>query len=165
MWNASATADGLHPSQNQLGVMLPTVPVAAFSPSFPANQVFYADAFSQGVTNVQAAISLLMGWAARGSVLRLTTDADATYTPYVNGRQIRDLAATTADRKLTLLTTSIVDGAMVTVSRAGSSGGHNRNVYQADGSTLIKAIPDSGWAMFTYDATAALWYEAAFGAL
>jgi hypothetical protein len=64
-----------------------------------------------------------------------------------------------------LLTTSVTDGAEFLISRAGSAGGFNRNVYQADGATLIKALADATWGRFVYDGTAAAWYLASHGAL
>ena len=71
--------------------------------------------------------------AGQAAVKKLTTDADATYTPRADGRIVRDSATLTADRKLTLLTTNVTDGHKIEFSRRGSSGGHNRGVYQADG--------------------------------
>jgi hypothetical protein len=92
-------------------------------------------------------------------VKKLTADADATYTPRADGRIVRDSATLTSDRKVTLLTTNVTDGHKIELSRRGASGGHNRSVYQADGSTLIANVADNQNAAFVYDATAALWFQ------
>ena len=98
-------------------------------------------------------------YAGQAAVKKLSTDADATYTPRADGRIIRDIAGLTADRKLTLLTTNVTDGHKLELSRRGSSGGHNRAVYQADGTTLIVNLADNANAAFFYDAAAALWFQ------
>ncbi|HEX4860018.1 MAG TPA: DUF2793 domain-containing protein [Rhizomicrobium sp.] len=97
--------------------------------------------------------------AGQAAVKKLTADADATYTPRADGRIVRDSAALTADRKLVLSATNVSDGHKVDVSRRGSSGGHNRAVTQADGTTLIANIADNASADFIYDGTAALWFQ------
>ncbi len=72
---------------------------------------------------------------------------------------MRDSATLTANRKLTLSTTNVTDGHKLEVSRRGSSGGKTRDVYQADGTTLIVSLADNASADFIYDATAALWFQ------
>lgn len=94
---------------------------------------------------------------------RLTTDAAATHTPLTDARHVRDLATLTADRNYTLAVTNVLNGYEVTVSRNGSAGGFNRNVRQADGTTLIKALADNTYGRFVWDSTAALWYLAETG--
>jgi hypothetical protein len=64
-----------------------------------------------------------------------------------------------SDRKLILLATNVTDGHKVELSRRGASGGHNRGVYQADGTTLIASVADNSFAAFAYDATASLWFQ------
>lgn len=98
--------------------------------------------------------------AGQGALKRLTTDANITYTPVADGRIIRDLAALTANRKLTMAITNVTDGHEALVTRRGSSGGFTRDVYQADGTTLIVSIADNANARIIYDATAALWFQA-----
>ena len=82
----------------------------------------------------------------------------APFTP------VLDEGATAADKKLTLRNTGAVDGMRVWVSRNGSSGGNNRNVYQTDGTTLIKAIPDNFAGEFIYSTTRGAWYLANYAA-
>lgn len=94
---------------------------------------------------------------------RLTTDAAATHTPLVDARNVRDLATLTADRNYTLAVTNVLNGYEVLISRNGSAGGFNRNVRQADGTTLIKALADNTYGLFVWDNTAALWYLAQTG--
>jgi hypothetical protein len=97
--------------------------------------------------------------AGQAAVKKLTADADATYTPRADGRIVRDSAALSADRKLVLAVTNVTDGHKLDVSRRGSSGGHNRAVTQADGTTLIANVADNASADFIYDATAGVWFQ------
>lgn len=97
-----------------------------------------------------------MGQAA---VKKLTTDANFSYTAIVDGRILRDTATLTADRNLILTTANVTDGYKITLSRRGSSGGHNRAVYQANGTTLIANVADGAKEDFAYDAVAALWFQ------
>ena len=80
--------------------------------------------------------------------------------PRADGRaSCADGATLTANRKLTLLTTNVTDGHKADISRRGSSGGKTRDVYQADGTTLIASLADNTSADFIYDATTALWFQ------
>jgi hypothetical protein len=72
---------------------------------------------------------------------------------------VRDVAALTANRKLVLSTSNVTDGHKLELSRRGSSGGHSRQVYQADGTTLIVAVADNANADFIYDAAAGAWFQ------
>ncbi len=130
----------------------------AITPSVAGNLFFHSDA-QGGAGEVAVDTGSAYRYAGQAAVKKFTSNADATYTPRADGRIVRDSAALTADRKLTLLTTNITDGYKVEVSRRGSSGGHNRGVYQADGTTLIVNIADNASADFIYDATAALWFQ------
>ncbi len=98
-------------------------------------------------------------------LIRFTADALQNVTPVSVNTWVRDLAALTADRGTNLVTTTSQTGFSVTISRNGSSGGHNRKVFQNDGTTLIKAIPDNFYATFVYDAltSSPAWYLAAYG--
>lgn len=82
-----------------------------------------------------------------------------TFTPYVNGSTVFDTGALTNNRNLTLSNTGATGGFSVTVIRTGSSGGFVRNVYQADGTTLITAIADGTSASFKFNSATSLWVK------
>ncbi|HWY14444.1 MAG TPA: hypothetical protein VNX86_04800 [Rhizomicrobium sp.] len=105
-----------------------------------------------------------LGAAIEGSyaLQRCTTDADQVIAPASPVTLVRDTAALTADRKLTLQAGSAFSGMSVELSRNGSAGGFNRNVYQTGGLTLIKDVPDNYGATFVWDDEAALWYVDAY---
>jgi len=159
-----ATGDGIHWSVGVAAIAAQKVPVTSLAVSVPANALGYADTYSLGMKTVQASLDTLMGQAGATGVTKLTTDANHSYAPYIEGRQFHDSAALTSDRKLILVTTNangvaIPDGHRVRLSRKGSSGSHNRAVYQADGTTLIVNVADSGLAAFTWSLADALWYQ------
>ncbi|MBV8977073.1 MAG: DUF2793 domain-containing protein [Alphaproteobacteria bacterium] len=135
-----------------------TTIAGAVAPSVAGNLFYHSDA-QGGAGEVAVDTSSAYRHAGQAAVRKLTTDADATYTPRADGRIVRDSAALSADRKLTLATTNVTDGHKVEVSRRGASGGHNRSVYQSDGTTLIATLADNANADFIYDATAALWFQ------
>jgi hypothetical protein len=130
----------------------------AVSPSVTGNLFFHSDA-QGGTGEVAVDTGSTYRHAGQAAVKKLTADADATNTPRTDGRIVRDSAALTTDRKLTLAITNITDGYKVEISRRGSSGGHNRAAYQADGTTLTANIADNTSADFIYDAAAALWFQ------
>jgi hypothetical protein len=141
------------------GVRLRSTTIAgAVTPSAAGNLFHHSDA-QGGAGEVAVDTASAYRHAGQAAVKKLTADADATYTPRADGRIVRDSAALTADRKLTLAATNVTDGHKVEVSRRGSSGGHNRSVYQADGTTLIASLADNASADFVYDGTAALWFQ------
>jgi len=144
--------------QNRGHRLRSTTIAGAVAPSVAGNLFYHSDA--QGGAG-EVAVDTASAWrhAGQAAVKKLTSDANATYTPRADGRIVRDTAALTADRKLTLATTNVTDGHKVEVSRRGSSGGKNRSVYQADGTTLIASLADNASADFVYDATAALWFQ------
>ena len=144
--------------QNRAIRLRSTTIAGAITPSVAGNLFYHSDA-QGGAGEVAVDTGSAYRHAGQAALKRLTTDADATYTPRADGRILRDLAALTADRKLTLATTNVTDGQKVEISRRGSTGGHNRNVYQADGTTLIVALADNTSAGIVYDATAALWFQ------
>jgi hypothetical protein len=144
--------------QNRGHRLRSTTIAGAITPSVAGTLFYHSDA-QGGAGEVSADTGSAYRHAGQAAVKKLTTDANATYTPRADGRIVRDSAALTADRKLTLATTNVTDGHKVDVSRRGSSGGHNRGVYQADGTTLIVNIADNASADFIYDATAALWFQ------
>jgi hypothetical protein len=102
-------------------------------------------------------------------LIRFTTDSSENVDPPTPFVDVRDLAALSTDRSTNLMATHAQASFTVTISRNGSSGGHLRNVYQSDGLTLIKAIPDGFFGKFVYDPgdshTAASWYLAEYGSL
>jgi Protein of unknown function (DUF2793) len=141
------------------GVRLRSTTIAgAVAPSVAGALFHHSDA--QGGAG-EVAVDTGGAWrhAGQAAVKKLTTDTDATYTPRADGRIVRDSAALTADRKLVLAVTNVTDGHKLDVSRRGSSGGHNRAVYQADGTTLIANVADNASADFIYDATAGAWFQ------
>ena len=135
-----------------------TTVAGAVTPSAAGNLFYHSDA-QGGAGEVAVDTSAAYRHAGQASVKKLSADADATYTPRADGRIVRDGAALTADRKLTLFATNVTDGHKVEVSRRGSTGGHNRAVTQADGTTLIASLADNASADFVYDGTAALWFQ------
>lgn len=135
-----------------------TTIAGAVTPSVAGNLFHHSDA-QGGAGEVAVDTASAYRHAGQAAVKKLTADADAAYTPRADGRIVRDSAALTADRKLTLATTNVTDGHKVEVSRRGASGGHNRGVYQADGTTLIANLADNASGDFVYDGTAALWFQ------
>jgi len=135
-----------------------TTIAGAVTPTAAGALFYHSDA--QGGAG-EVAVDTASAWrhAGQAAVKKITGDADATYTPRADGRIVRDSATLTVNRKLTLLTTNVTDGHNVELSRRGSSGGKTRDVYQADGTTLIASIPDNASADFIYDAIAALWFQ------
>jgi hypothetical protein len=144
--------------QNRAIRLRSTTVAAAITPSVAGNLFYHSNA-QGGAGEVAVDTGSAYRHAGQAALKRLTTDADATYTPRTDGRIIRDLATLTADRKLTLATTNVTDGHKVEITRRGSSGGHVRNVYQADGMTLIVALADNTIADINDDAAAALWFQ------
>jgi hypothetical protein len=144
--------------QNRAHRLRSTTIAGAVAPSVAGNLFHHFDA-QGGAGEVVVDTGSAYRHAGQAAVKKLTTDADASYTPRADGRIVRDSAMLTADRKLTLLTTNVTDGHKVEFSRRGSSGGHNRAVYQADGTTLITNVADSASADFIYDAAATLWFQ------
>jgi len=135
-----------------------TTIAGAVTPS-AAGALFYHSDAQGGAGEVAVDTGSAYRYAGQAAVTRLASDTDATYTPRADGRIVRDSATLTANRKLTLLTTNVTDGHKVELSRRGSSSGMTRDVYQADGMTLIANIADNASADFIYDATAALWFQ------
>jgi len=135
-----------------------TTIAGAVTPSVAGNLFYHSDA-QGGAGEVAVDTSSAYRHAGQAAVKKLTADADTTYTPRADGRIVRDSAALTADRKLTLAATNVTDGHKAEVSRRGSSGGHNRGVYQADGTTLIASLADNASGDFVYDAVAGLWFQ------
>jgi hypothetical protein len=128
------------------------------APTVAGNLFYHSDA-QGGLGEVAVDTGVSWRYAGQPAVKKLTTDANATYTPRVDGRIVRDSAALTVARKLTLKNTNVTDGHEVEVSRRGSSGGKTRDVYQTDGTTLIVSLADNTSADFVYDGVAAAWFQ------
>ncbi|HVV66255.1 MAG TPA: DUF2793 domain-containing protein [Rhizomicrobium sp.] len=135
-----------------------TTVAGAVAPSAAGKIAFHSDAQS-GKGEVVVDDGSAYRHAGQAAVRRLAADADATYTPRLDGRIVRDVAALTANRKLVLSTSNVTDGHKLELSRRGSSGGHSRQVYQADGTTLIASLVDNASADFIYDAAAGAWFQ------
>ena len=133
------------------GVRLRSTTIAGAVTPSAAGALFHHSDAQGGAGEVAVDTGSFYRHAGQAAVRKLTTDADATYTPRADGRIVRDSAALTVDRKLVLATTNVTDGHKLDVSRRGSSGGHNRAVYQADGTTLIANVADNASADFIYD--------------
>jgi hypothetical protein len=144
--------------QNRGHRLRATTIAGAVTPSIAGNLFYHSDA-QNGAGEVAVDAGSAYRHAGQAGVTKLTANADASYTPRADGRIVRDSATLTADRKLTLSTTNVTDGHKVEVSRRGSSGGFNRKIYQADGTTLIVSLADNQAADFIYDAAAALWFQ------
>jgi len=144
--------------QNRAHRLRSTTIAGAVAPSVAGNLFHHSDA-QGGAGEVAVDAGSAYRHAGQAAVKKLTADADTSYTPRADGRIVRDSATLTADRKLTLATTNVTDGHKAEVSRRGSSGGFNRKIYQADGTTLIVSLADNQAADFIYDATAALWFQ------
>jgi hypothetical protein len=144
--------------QNRAHRLRSTTIAGAIPPSVAGNLFYHSDA-QGGAGEVAVDTSSAYRYAGQAALRKLSTDADATYTPRTDGRIIRDTATLTADRKLTLLTTNVTDGHKLELSRRGSAGGHNRAVYQSDGMTLIANVLDNSSAAFVYDSVASLWFQ------
>ncbi len=124
-----------------------------------SGRVFYHSDAQGGVGDLAIDTGSAYRHPGQAAVKKLTTAANATYTPRIDGRVIRDTATLAADKSLTLLTTNVTDGHKVELSRRGSSGGFNRQVYQADGVTLIANVADNASADFIYDGVVGLWFQ------
>ncbi|MBV9989664.1 MAG: DUF2793 domain-containing protein [Alphaproteobacteria bacterium] len=144
--------------QNRGHRLRSTTIAGAVTPSVAGNLFYHSDA-QGGAGEVAVDTGAAYRHAGQAAVKRLTTDANATYAPRADGRILRDVAALTANRKLTLAATNVTDGHRMELSRRGSSGARTRDVYQADGTTLIASIADGAAADFIYDGTAALWFQ------
>jgi hypothetical protein len=144
--------------QNRAHRLRSTTIAGAVAPSVAGNLFYHSDA-QGGLGEVAVDTGSAYRYSGQAAIKALTTDTDATYTPRVDGRIVRDRAALTADRKVTLLTTNATDGHKVEISRRGSSGAHSLGVYQSDGTTLIANIADNASASFAYDANMALWFQ------
>ena len=153
MFGANSVID-----KNRILQLRSTTIAGAIAPSAAGKIAHHSDA-QGGAGEVALDTGSAYRHAGQAAVKRLTSDADASYIPRADGRILRDLAALTADRKLTLSTTNVSDGHVVQLSRRGSSGGFNRKVYQADGTTLIASLADNTCADFIYDAVAAAWFQ------
>lgn len=150
-------------NQNRIHRMRSTTIAGAIAASFAGQQAYFSDAENSKGAMVRDDGSQYILVGQRG-VQRLTSDADATFTPISSGSRVRDTSTLTAERKLTLASTNRSDGQECWYARTGS-GNFARAVYQSDGSTLIKRMPPNSWAIFIYDSTAALWYLDKFGSL
>ncbi|HWA91802.1 MAG TPA: DUF2793 domain-containing protein [Rhizomicrobium sp.] len=128
------------------------------APSVAGNLFYHSDAQS-GLGEVSVDTGASWRHAGQAALKKLTADANSTYTPRVDGRIVRDSAALTANRKLTLSAANVTDGHKVEVSRRGSSGGKTRDVYQSDGTTLIVSLADNASADFVYDGVAGAWFQ------
>jgi hypothetical protein len=144
--------------QNRAHRLRSTTIASAVVPSVAGNLFYHSDA-QGGAGEVAVDTSSAYRHAGQAAVRKLTADADAAYTPRIDGRIVRDSAALTANRKLVLLTSNVTDGHKVELSRRGSSGGKTRDVYQADGTTVIVSVADNASADFIYDAAATLWFQ------
>lgn len=144
---------------NSFGICLQSQAVASTPTPATAGRLFHASNAQEGKGEVIVDTGAAYRYAGQPAVKQLTTDTDATFTPFISGRIIRDSAALTVNRKLILLTTNVLDGHKIELSRRGASGAKNRVVYQADGTTVIASIADSTSADFIYDGTAALWFQ------
>ena len=144
--------------QNRAHRLRSTTISGAITPSVAGNLFYHSDA-QGGAGEVAVDTGSAYRHAGQAAIKKLTTDADATYTPRADGRIIRDSATLTTDRKLSLLATNATDGHKIDVTRRGSSGGFNRKIYQADGTTLISTINDNASASFVYDSSSALWFQ------
>lgn len=135
-----------------------TTIAGAVAPSVAGNLFYHSDA--QGGAG-EVAVDTASAWrhAGQAAVRKLSADADATYAPRLDGRIVRDGAALSANRKLVLAATNVTDGHKLELSRRGATGGRTRDVYQADGTTLIASIADNASADFVYDAVAAAWFQ------
>ena len=143
--------------QNRAHRLRSTTIAGQVAPSVAGNLFYHSDA--QGGTG-EIAVDTGSAYRYPGqAAIKHLTGADSTYTPRADGRIVRDNVALAADHGLTLLTTNVTDGHKMELHRRGSSGGFNRKVYQADGTTLIASVADNGNATFVYDATATLWYQ------
>ncbi|MEI9932806.1 MAG: hypothetical protein WDM89_20290 [Rhizomicrobium sp.] len=81
----------------------------AVAPSVAGTLFYHSDA-QGGAGEVSVDTGSAYRHAGQASVKKLTADANATYTPRSDGRIVRDSAALTADRKLTLAITNVTDG-------------------------------------------------------
>jgi hypothetical protein len=144
--------------QNRAIRLRSTTVSGAITPSVAGNLFYHSDA-QAGKGEVAVDTGSGYRHAGQAALKKLTTDADATYTPRVDGRIVRDSATLTANRKLIMSTTNVTDGHKAEVSRRGSSGGKTRDIYQADGTTLIVSVADNASADIIYDATAVLWFQ------
>jgi len=141
------------------GVRLRSTTIAGAVAPSAAGALFHHSDAQGGAGEVAVDTGSAYRHAGQAAVKKLTADADATYTPRADGRIVRDSASLTADRKLVLSATNVTDGHKVDFSRRGSSGGHNRAVTQADGTTLIANVADNASADFIYDGTAGAWFQ------
>jgi hypothetical protein len=162
VWTPLWTPEGVHACQPAVPAIVGQVPLAKFAGVVPALALAYGDTYALGLKNVQTALDVLLGQAGTTGVTTLTA-ADHTFAPYSDGRTFRDTVTLTGDQKLILATSSgavsVPDGYTVKLSRTGSSGGHNRKVYQSDGSTLILSVVDGASASFTYSTAATAWFQ------
>jgi hypothetical protein len=141
------------------GIYLRSTTIAGAVAAATAGKLFFHSDAQNSAGEVAVDTGSAYRHVGQAGVTKLTTDANATYTPRADGRIIRDSATLTANRKLTLSTTNVTVGHRVEVSRRGSSGGKTRDVYQADGTTLIVSLADNTSADFIYDSVAALWFQ------
>ena len=144
--------------QNRAHRLRSTTIAGSVAPSVAGNLFYHSDA-QGGLGEVAVDTGAAWRHAGQAALKKLTADANANYTPRLDGRIVRDSAALTANRKLTLLATNVTDGHKVELSRRGSSGGKTRDVYQSDGVTLIASIADNASADFVYDGVAAAWFQ------
>lgn len=143
---------------NRMFQLRSTTIAGAIIPSAAGKLAFHSNA-QGGAGEVVVDSGSAYRHVGQAAVRRLTTNENATYTPRLDGRIIRDVATLTTDRNLTLSTTNVTAGHKVEVSRRGASGGFLRRVYQADGTTLIADLADNAAADFIYDGTAGAWFE------
>jgi Protein of unknown function (DUF2793) len=144
--------------QNRGHRLRSTTIAGAVAPSVAGNLFYHSDA-QGGAGEVSVDTASAYRHAGQAAIKHLTSNADATYTPRLDGRIVRDTATLSAARKLTLAATNVTDGHKVEVTRRGSSGGFTRGVYQADGTTLIASLADNAGADFVYDAGVSLWFQ------
>lgn len=142
----------------------------AFSNTTIYGQNAAAQALTTGAGNSFAAGSMPIAAAAVTSQIapgvvngtggaKTLANSSVTYTPQVDGSLVFDTGALTNTRNLTLSNTGATAGFEVKVVRTGSSGGFNRGVYQADGTTLIANIADGATATFAFNANTSLWVK------
>jgi hypothetical protein len=147
--------DGTLALSAALGLHATTITDAP-SPSTAGRISFHSDA-QEGLGELAVDTGTAWRHAGQAAVRTLNADADTSYAPRLDGRIVRDAAALTADRALTL--SNATDGYRIDVTRRTSSGGRVRNIYQQDGTTLIAALADGTSASFVYDATGGAWFQ------
>ena len=114
---------------------------------------------SMPIYAASVACQIAPGIQNTGNGSTLLTNATNTFIEGVHGSLAIDSGALTNDRVLVLSNTGATGGYTVTLSRHGSSGGHNRVVKQSDGTTTIATIADGAVATFYFDPNSNLWVQ------